>query len=287
MDIAVVGAGKVGTAMAVAFRSAGYHIAAVSGRADTPARAARYLPGVPLLAEVDAARSAPVVILSVPDDALQHVVEELAAAGAFRDGGWAVHVNGAVGLSVLDPAGAAGAHRLAVHPLQTFPTVADAVRHLPGSAVAVTADDAEGEEFGATLARDMGGAPFVVVDEARPLYHAGAVFASNYLVAVSAVATDLFAAAGVEDPAAVMAPLQRATLENVEHLGLGAALTGPAVRGDVTTIRRNLEALRSAAPAAVGLYVSLCAVAVQLGVDSGRLAAGEARAVTEVLDTWK
>ena len=76
-------------------------------------------------------------------------------------------------------------------------------------------------------------------------------------------------------------------VENVEHLGPGAALTGPAVRGDVTTIRRNLEALRSAAPAAVGLYVSLCAVAVQLGVDSGRLAAGEARAVTEVLETWK
>jgi predicted short-subunit dehydrogenase-like oxidoreductase (DUF2520 family) len=287
MDIAVVGAGKVGIAVAVAFRSAGHHIAAVSGRAETPARAARYLPGTPVLSHLDAARSAPVVILAVPDDALKHVVDELAGAGGFRDGGWAVHVNGAAGLSVLDAAGAAGAHRLAIHPLQTFPTLDDAVRHLRGSGVAVTAEDAEGEEFGMALAREMGGVPFVVSDEARPLYHAGAVFASNYLVAVSAVAADLLAAAGVADPAAALAPLQRATLGNIEHLGPQAALTGPAVRGDTTTIGRNLEALRSAAPAAVGPYLSLCAVAVGLGVDSGRLAPADARAVIEVLDAWR
>ena len=286
MDVVVVGAGRVGTAVAVALRTAGHDIVAVSGGAATAPRAARHLPGVPVLGSVEAAGRASVVIVAVPDDALCAVVNDLAAGGGFREGGWAVHVSGAAGLATLDPAAAAGAHRLAVHPLQTFPTVEDAVQRLRGAAMAVTSDDPEGEAFGMSLARDMGGVPFRLDDAARPLYHAAAVFASNYLVTVSAVAADLFSAAGIADPAAAMAPLQRATLENIERLGPGAALTGPAVRGDVTTIERNLTALRSARPDTVTPYVALCRVALQLGVDVWRLAPQDAAVVSEVLDAW-
>ena len=286
MDVAVVGAGRVGTAVALALRAAGHDILAVSGVAATAPRAARHLPGVPVLGSVEAAGRAPVVIVAVPDDALGAVVKEVAAGGGFHEGGWAVHVSGAAGLAALDPAAAAGAHRLAVHPLQTFPTLEDALERLRGAAMAVTSDDPEGEAFGMSLARDMGGVPFQLDDALRPLYHAAAVFASNYLVAVSAVAADLFSAAGIADPAAVMAPLQRATLENIERLGPGAALTGPAVRGDITTIERNLTALRSARPDTVAPYVALCRVALQLGVDTGRLAPRDATALSEVLDAW-
>ncbi len=286
MDVAVVGAGRVGTAVAVALRAAGHDIVAVSGGAATSARAARHLPGVPVLGSVEAAGRAFVVVVAVPDDALEAVIGEVAAGGGFRESGWAVHVSGAGGLATLDPAAAAGAHRLAVHPLQTFPTVEDAVQRLRGAAMAVTSDDHEGEAFGMSLARDMGGVPFRLDDAARPLYHAAAVFASNYLVTVSAVAADLFAIAGVPDPAAAMASLQRATLENIERLGPGAALSGPAVRGDITTIDRNLTALRSARPDTVALYVALCRVALQLGIDAGRLAPQDAAVVSEVLDAW-
>ena len=286
MDIAVVGAGRVGTAVAIALRTAGHDIVAVSGGAATGARAARFLPRVPVLGSAEAAGLASVVILALPDDALGTVVGEVAAGGGFREGGWAVHVSGAAGLAVLDPAAAAGAHRLAVHPLQTFPTVEDAAERLRGAAIAVTGDDPEGEEFGMLLANDIGGVAFRLDDEARPLYHAAAVFASNYLVTVSAIAADLFAIAGVPDPAGAMGPLQRATLENIARLGPGAALTGPAVRGDVTTIDRNLTALVSVRPDAVAPYVALCRVALQLGIDAGRLAPEDALAVSEVLDAW-
>lgn len=286
MDIAVVGAGRVGTAVAVALRAAGHEIVAVSGRSETAARAARYLPGVPVLGSSAVARRATVVILAVPDDVLPGVVSTLADEGGFRAESWAVHVSGAAMLEVLDPAAAVGAHRLGLHPLQTFPTVEGAFERLRGAGVAVTSDDDAGEAFGMSLARDMGGAPFSLQDQARPIYHAAAVFASNYLVTVSAVAAELFAAAGVGDPAAAMAPLQRATLENVERLGAGAALTGPAVRGDLTTIERNLTALRAARPDAVVPYIALCRVATQLGIDQGRLAPDEARAVIGALDAW-
>ena len=124
-----------------------------------------------------------------------------------------------------------GARRLALHPLQTFPDVGAALEGLPGCWIAVTADDDEGSGVGEGLVEDLHGVPFALADELRP-NHAAAVFASNSLVTVSAIAESLFEAAGVPDPRAAMAPLQRATLNHVEQLGAARALTGPAARGD-------------------------------------------------------
>ena len=286
MDVAVVGAGRVGTAIAVLLRRAGHTVTAVSGRRATPARAARHLPGVPVLAPSDAAGRGDLVLLAVPDDALSTMAVELAEASALRPGAWAVHVSGAVGLEVLAPLVAAGARRLAVHPLQTVPDVEGAIDRIPGSAVAVTADDGEGAALGERLARDIGGHPFRLADERRPLYHAGAVFASNYVVTAAGIAEELFREAGVPDPAAALVPLVRASLDNVARLGPAGALTGPAVRGDAGTVARNLEALRDAAPHAVRGYVELCRLALEIGERSGRLTAEGRAAVEEVLATW-
>ena len=155
------------------------------------------------------------------------------------------HLSGASGLDVLSPARAAGARPLALHPLQTFPDVAGALDRIPGCAMAVTADDDEGYTVGERIADDLMALPFRLDDELRPLYHAAAVFASNYLIVTSGIAEDLFRRAGVPDPLSAMLPLQRASLDNVERLGPAEALTGPAVRGDADTIERNLAALRS------------------------------------------
>ena len=133
--------------------------------------------------------------------------------------------------------------------------------------MAVTADDAEGYTIGERIADDLMARPFRLDDAKRPLYHAAAVFASNYLIVTGAIAEELFRRAGVPDPLAAMLPLQRASLDNVERLGAGAALTGPAVRGDAGTIERNLEALRASAPDAVGAYVELCRVALDARVE--------------------
>ena len=129
--------------------------------------------------------------------------------------------------------------------------------------------------------------PFRLRDADRPLYHAAAVFASNYLIVASAMAEERFRDAGVPDPAAAMLPLQRATLDNVERLGPDHALTGPAVRGDATTIERNLAALRRVAPHTVPAYVELCRVALELGSRSGRLPADRRAAVEEALARWR
>jgi predicted short-subunit dehydrogenase-like oxidoreductase (DUF2520 family) len=201
-------------------------------------------------------------------------------------GSWVTHLSGATGLGVLVPLRQQGARRLATHPLQTFPDVDGAIRALPGCRIAVTADDDEGFAFGEWLATELGAEPFRLRDDLRPLYHAAAVFASNYLVATTAVAERLFAAAGVPDPADAMRPLQVATLDNIARLGTAGALTGPAVRGDTTTVTRNLEALAQHGPDTVSAYVAMCRVALDLAVGAGRLSEAGRASVAAVLDRW-
>ncbi len=286
MDVAVVGAGRAGTAVAVILQRAGHRIVAASGREAARRRVARYLPGVPVVDPDDAARGADLVVVAVPDDDIASVVERLAAAAAFRTGAWAVHLAGALGLDVLSPARRAGAHRLAMHPLQTFPDVDAGLERLPGCTVAVTADDRDGIALGLALSRDLGADSFVLADELRPLYHAAAVFASNHLVVTSAAAARLFAAAGVPDPAAAMHPLQVASLDNVARLGPEEALTGPAVRGDAGTVARNLDALATSLPSAVPAYVAMARLALDIGSTTGRLGQRERSAVEEALARW-
>jgi predicted short-subunit dehydrogenase-like oxidoreductase (DUF2520 family) len=286
MKVAVVGAGRVGTAIGVLLARAGHDVVAVSGREATGERAATYLPGVPLLEPVEAASRAELVVVGVPDDLLEPMIRTLADARGPRDGAWVAHLSGARGLSVLDPVRTVGARRLAIHPLQTFPDVEAALQSIPGCWVAVTADDGDGDRFGADVARQVGGHPFRLADDKRPLYHAAAVFASNDVVAVSAIAERLFSLAGVPDPNTAMRPLQEATVRNVARVGAGAAQTGPAARGDAGTIQRNLRALAEEVPEAVEPYVVLCRVLLDLAVGSGRLAAEGRETVEKVLAGW-
>jgi predicted short-subunit dehydrogenase-like oxidoreductase (DUF2520 family) len=286
VKIAVVGAGRVGTAVAVLLSRAGHRIVAVAGRGPTRSRADAYLPGVPVLAPHEAVRDAEMVLIGLPDDLIGSTVLEIASAGGWVSGSFVGHLSGALGLDVLVDASSAGARPFALHPLQTFADVGTAVERIPGCAIAVTAADEETWLVAERIADDLLGDPFRLPDELRPLYHAAAVFASNYVVATSGVAADLFAAAGVPDPVRAMHPLQAASIANVADLGPERALTGPIVRGDAGTVERNLEALETHAPETVAAYVAMGRLATVLAVRSGRLSVEGAEAVTEVLDRW-
>jgi predicted short-subunit dehydrogenase-like oxidoreductase (DUF2520 family) len=286
MDVAVVGAGTVGTAVAVWLERAGHRIVGVSGRAETRRRVEAHLPNAPVLGATEAAAAAELVVIGTPDDVIEATAVALAAAAAVGSDTWVVHLSGSLGLDALEGAREKGARVLAIHPLQTFPDVDAAIERLPGSWIAVTADGEEGFLLGERLAEDLRGIPFRLEDERRPLYHAAAVFASNYLVTTSAIAASLFAAAGLSDPARAMRPLQRASLDHVERLGPARALTGPAARGDAGTIRRNLEALERHAPDLLPSYIAMARATLDLAERSGRLPPGSRAAVEDVLAAW-
>src|SRR5512132_15514 len=180
--------------------------------------------------------AAELALLCVPDTAIRDV-----ARGLSPGQGWVGHVSGATPLSALDP----HTRRFSLHPLQTF-TRARGPEQLDGAWAAVTAETDEARGLGFGLARLLGLEPFELSDEARPLYHAGAAIASNYLVTLHRVASELFAAAGA--PPEALEPLMRRTIEN------GFELTGPIERGDWETVEAHREAIRATRPDLEPLY---------------------------------
>lgn len=286
MRIAVVGAGRVGTALAVQWLLAGHDIAVAVHREPTKERHDTYLADAAFMPADEAARTADAVVIGVPDSLIHEVCSSLAKGGAFHEGQSVLHLSGATDLGALEPAWGAGARVLALHPLQTFPDVESAIGRMAGTAMAVTARDDATAEIGEQLARDAGGRPFRLTERDKPLYHAAAVFASNYLVTVIAEAEALFDAIGIGDPLDALIPLAQASLENVAGLGPGKAITGPVVRGDAATVRSNLEALAERELPAVGAYIMLARLTLQLAARSGRLAEQGRTAVEEVLAEW-
>lgn len=259
-DVAVVGPGRVGTLLAIACIRAGHRLVAVGGgsRASRE-RIASLVAGARVVEDAsEAARRAELVLVTVPDDALEQVATELAASGAVGEGQRVVHVAGSRGLDALHRVALTGARTAACHPAMTVPAGSTDPDVLVGTTWAVTARAAD-RDWARSLVRDLGGDPHDVADDVRILYHAGLAVGSNAVGAALAVARRLLLAARVEDPAAFLAPLVRASVDNVLDRG-AAALTGPVVRGDVGTVSRHLEAIGHDLPELEDAYRRLAAV---------------------------
>jgi predicted short-subunit dehydrogenase-like oxidoreductase (DUF2520 family) len=284
--VALIGAGRVGTAFGVLLERAGHHVEAAAGRRASFERVQRYLPFAKFTEPAEAARMGQVVIFGVPDDLIEKGCAAMATQGAFREGQLVLHTSGSMGLSALEPAAEAGAEVLSLHPLQTFPEVKDGIERLPGSPMAVTARTETGYARGEALALALGAVPFRLAEESKSLYHAAAVFCSNYLVVVEGVAEELFRLAGVEEPSVIMQPLARASFEATMERGAAAALTGPAARGDAGTVARTLEELRRRAPGAAHAYAVLAREAARLAELGGKLSRKARERLEEVLDPW-
>ncbi len=185
-----------------------------------------------------------ILILAVPDDVLHGVANEVAQMGPAPAGCVALHLSGALSTDVLGPLHGAGYTLGSLHPLQTVADPWSGVERLRGCAYAIAGEPGA---LAATrrLVATLDGRPMVIPPAMRPLYHAAAVFASNYVLAATAVVARTLAEAGIDEEEAIRAtlPLMRGTMDNVEQLGLGAALTGPVARGDVDTVRLHLSRL--------------------------------------------
>jgi predicted short-subunit dehydrogenase-like oxidoreductase (DUF2520 family) len=221
---AVVGHGRLGTALASALRAAGARVDGPLGRGAT-------------------VRDADVVLLAVPD-------AEIAAAAAHVAPGRLVgHCSGATTLAPLTAAGHAAAFSL--HPLMTITTRGAA---FAGAHAAIAGTDDDARATAAALARALGMEPFAVADDdaARAAYHAAASIASNFLVTLEWAAERV----GGLDRAA-LAPLVRATVENWVAEGARNALTGPIARGDEQTVDRQRAAVMERTPDLAPLFDAL------------------------------
>jgi predicted short-subunit dehydrogenase-like oxidoreductase (DUF2520 family) len=238
--VALIGAGRLGASLALGLAAAGYDLVAIGGRG-SPATLefARRL-GVNAVSPSEAALSADLFFLAVPDIE----IGPLAASVPWRAGQRVVHCSGASGLDVLAPVTQAGGLAGCLHPLQSFSRADGEPERFRGVTCGVEGEEPLGREL-EQMAADLGGHAIRLEGVDRALYHAAAVFSSNYVVALMAAATRAWEAAGLPPGAArsALAPLLLGAAGNIERRELHEALTGPVARGDIGTVERHLAAL--------------------------------------------
>jgi predicted short-subunit dehydrogenase-like oxidoreductase (DUF2520 family) len=281
--VGVIGPGRAGVGLALALARAGYDVR-LHGRAPKPVPPPLTLTVGPVDRPPPPAwLSQPgVVILAVRDDAIRPLAGMLARAAAVRAEQVVLHLSGVQGQEALGPLVSSRAALGSLHPLQTIADPERAPERLRGAWAAVEGMP-RAVEAAERLARALGMRPFRIASQAKAMYHAGAVFASNYFVVVEAVAQRLLRHAGLSDAEAWQAlrPLVEGTLENLGRHDPVAALTGPVARGDEDTIRRHVAALTGDDAA---LYRLLGRAALELARKRGMDDATAAR-VAEALAT--
>jgi predicted short-subunit dehydrogenase-like oxidoreductase (DUF2520 family) len=243
----IIGGGRVGTAVGNILQHKGIEVAAVASRSEQSLeQAAKYIEGAFLTADVvKAARKGNVILITTPDDLIADTCLSLVSGGAVRKGHHIVHMSGALGLDILEPAEELGARTASIHPLQTFADVPGAIKRIPGSTFAVTTRDAKTYSWAESLVRTLGGEAVPLEEKDKTLYHIGAVVASNLMVALEHAAELIYQEIGMHREKALKAllPLIEGTLENLAKHGTEKALTGPVARGDIGVLRQHLDCL--------------------------------------------
>jgi len=269
-QVGFIGAGKVGTALAARLFKGGYPVIAV---ADTSLLATEKLvelvPGCQVFKTAqEVANIAEHVFITTPDDFISKVASEL----TWHPDQNVVHCSGAASIDILEPAEKYGAMVGSFHPCQAFASVDQAIENLPGSTFSI-----EAQPPLLDILKDMAssiGCDWIALKPGdKALYHAAAVFVSNYSVALLKVATDLFQHFGVSPARAtkVLMPLIQGNLNNMRNLGLPNCLTGPIARGDVGTIRRHINALQEKEPSLLKLYAELGLQTVPVAISKGTI----------------
>lgn len=241
--IAIIGAGKVGSALGILLQQKGYEVAGVASRTVASAEKLAAQLNCPVLNNHEVANLAELVFITTPDRKIASVSAEIAAAGGFCPGQVVAHTSGAHAADELQGAHKAGALAVSIHPLQSFAEVQAAMDNLPGSYFALEGDE-EAMHWARQVVEDLEGKSFTISAVHKPLYHAAACIASNYLVSLMHFATSLYAKFGLEPHEAFEAlyPLVQGTVANISKVGPTDALTGPVARGDASTITGHVRA---------------------------------------------
>jgi predicted short-subunit dehydrogenase-like oxidoreductase (DUF2520 family) len=277
--IGVIGVGRAGGALGRALYAAGYSVVSVWSR--SPERAtvlAREIGAQYAEAPSDVILTADLTILAVTDQHIQPLAAALATAIPRQDRNirMLVHLSGVNGATILQSLADVGVLTGAFHPLQTFADERSPV--LAGTHFGIEASEPL-RTILRTIATVLGGRPLDLDPNDRALYHAAATMTSNYTISLIAQAVELMQLAGfsAEQSLDALLPLLRGTVENLDRRGLPQALTGPIVRGDITTVQYHLNALSERAPDIRSIYRALGAAALPLatiqGLDPERLQA--------------
>lgn len=214
LGIGIIGAGKVGPVLGAALAGAGHAIVGISAATDDERdRVESMLPGVAIVDVPQLVERSELVIIAVPDDQLADLVAGLAALGAWQSGQLVLHTAAAFGVAVLDPARAAGAIPLAVHPALAFTGTSIDLARLRDSWCAVSAPTPV-LPIAQALVVEMGAEPVVIDDDDRAAYAEAVSAASQFSSAIVSQSIEALRAIGVEQPGRVLGAVVRSAVEN-------------------------------------------------------------------------
>lgn len=269
-----IGAGTVGTALAIRLSSEGYPVAAVSSRSHSSAESlALAVKGCACDTNQGVADAAQLVFITTPDDTIASVASEV----KWHSGQSVVHCSGADSTGILEPAKISGARVGAFHPLQTFANVRQAIANMPGSTFALEAEAPLLDTL-KDMATALDGNWIELKAGDKVLYHAAAVIACNYMVTLVKLATDLWQTFNISSPQATrsLLPLLRGTINNIDEVGIPQCLTGPIARGDTGTVKKHLNALKKSAPAIFSTYRELGLQTIPVALAKGSISQQQA-----------
>lgn len=285
--VVLIGPGRLGMTIARLLAEAGYDIRAIIGRDGNRAAAAARFVGVPGVGSTDLTRvrEGELVLLALPDDQLGEMAAHLRRDGYLAAGTVLIHFSGIHPAAILLGEEGPLLHALAIHPLQTFANAVIGVRQLPGSPCSVEGD-AGMLPLAEELVSDLGGTPFRLAAEHKPLYHAAACVASNYLVTLVDAASEIMAACGFsrEEALRLLTPLLNGTHKNLAAFGPDRALTGPISRGDQRTVRKHLQAMAGLSPEVQAIYRAMGRKTVALAKRRGTLDDEGEKKILKILD---
>jgi predicted short-subunit dehydrogenase-like oxidoreductase (DUF2520 family) len=224
------------------------------------------------------------IFITTTDDFIEPVCNEISDGNGVGPGKRVIHMSGAGGLDLLESARRSGAQVASIHPLQSFVDVKGVIENIPGSTFSITAKG-EMKDWAIRIVKDLGGTPFFVSENDKPLYHAAACMASNYLVTLMSMVENIYRHLGLDADEATKSfwPLVRGTMKNMEDRGIEQSLTGPIARGDSGTIRKHLKVLESKMPELLDVYCEMGLFAVDIGLKNRTLSEDRAEQIKSLL----
>lgn len=284
-EVALVGAGAVGSALARRLAERSYPVSAVLSRTRADAEALARQVGADVASNhlADLPPTARLVFLCVPDDAIRPVARELSALSHAWRASLVAHTSGVHPAAALDALAPKGATLLSFHPLQTFPPEADAAA-FDGIYVGLEGGD-DGVTAGRQIAEAIGAHPVEIPSGAKARYHLAASVAANGLVALMGVVEEILTSANghPEEATALVRPLVERTWRNLVETSPESAITGPIARGDEGTVRAHADALATHLPHLQPVYAALATELVRIAVRGGHLDAETAESVLDTL----
>lgn len=266
-SISIIGCGKVGKTLSRLWTLNGtLQIQDILNRSvDSATHASAFVGAGRSIASYAELKPADIFLIAAPDDQIEHCCEELAQSGKLSADNIVFHCSGALPSSVLQAARQQGAPIASIHPIRSFASPEKVVQNFAGTFCGVEGDQRAIEVVQQAFTA-IGAQLVPIKADAKILYHAAAVFSSNYLVTLLDVAQQAYIQAGIAPDVALklIEPLMRETADNVFRLGPETALTGPIARGDMATAEKQLRSVTEWNPAYAALYEQFMKLTVDL-----------------------